>query len=344
MKKWMAFCLLAAILLTSAAGYAAPHKLGIITPDADHGFTWESIQQAKAEIAEQTAALGADTLECMYVFGGQPEQQAAAIEDLIAWGAETIVLWPIEGELLREAAETIIARDVGLVVYDRLIVGLEGLDAEIMGDNESIGRMMGEYILSAFAADLEGGETLQYLQFAGDRSTVTDQRGGGILASFTASPYAAQLVQTGDTFYANWSTQSANEQLTAWLETADAADIESLDFIITHDDEILDGVLMALEAREVRNIRLLTGAGGHRETLARLDESALGIPYVTYFFSPSFIREAIRLGVADVLGQPYRGEAIDGQLFLIETFEISRETADAYRASDAYAERYGEAP
>ena len=53
--------------------------------------------------------------------------------------------------------------------------------AEIMGDNEKIGNMMGEYLLKYFDAQLKAGETLTYLLFIGDSSTVSKQRTGGMM-------------------------------------------------------------------------------------------------------------------------------------------------------------------
>ena len=52
------------------------------------------------------------------------------------------------------------------------------------------------------------------------------------------------------------------------------------------------------------------------------------------------IREAIRLGVACAKGETYQDEEIKGQLFLIPTIEIDKNTVEEYRDSQDYIDRY----
>ena len=61
---------------------------------------------------------------------------------------------------------------------------------------------------------------------------------------------------------------------------------------------------------------------------------------VTYFFSPSMVREAIRLGVAAAKGEEYAGQKIEGQIFLIPTIEIDKESKAEYEKSQDYIDRY----
>ena len=110
--------------------------------------------------------------------------------------------------------------------------------------------------------------------------------------------------------------------------------------IVTHDDEIIDGIMSVIRDDEtLKDLRLLTSVGGRRETLATFDVVTKP-ELVTYFFSPSMIREAIRLGVAAAKGEQYAGQAIEGQLFLIPTIEIDKTTVEAYRTSQDYIDRY----
>jgi len=208
-----------------------------------------------------------------------------------------------------------------------------------MGDNEKIGNMMGEYLLNYFADQLKAGETLTYLLFIGDSSTVSKQRTGGMVDVLNASEYKDQFKLLTDGFQTDWSNAKAQEFMENWLSTADAATIADLDFICTHDDEIVDGLTIALNNFSgEQNIKIITSVGGRRETLDAYDNAKIDL--CTYFFSPSFIREGIRLAVAAGKGEQYQGQDINGQLFLIPTIEIDKSTVDAYRASTEYAERY----
>ena len=109
---------------------------------------------------------------------------------------------------------------------------------------------------------------------------------------------------------------------------------------VAHDDEIVDGIMQVIPEEEgLTDLRLITSVGGRRETLATFDNIEKP-ELLTYFFSPSYIREALRLAVAVANGETYKDQEINGQQFLIPTIEIDKNTVEAYRASAEYADRY----
>ena len=316
-------------------------KIGVVMPEADHGFTGESIAHARAELEAQAAEKG---FEYKIETQGEAADQIAAIENMLAsLEPDVIILWPTEGDQLRNAAQTIVDAGVKLVIYDRLIEGFEGMSAEIMGDNETIGQWMGEYLVKYFADD----DQVNYLRFIGDSSTVTSQRSGGMDGAIEEAGQTDKFNQMTSEFVTNWSASTAQEQMENWLNSASADEIASLDLIVTHDDEIVDGVTIALQnyynnnPDSGLNVKLTTGVGARKETLATYDNTvANGIELVTYFFSPSFARNAIRLGIAAAAGEQYDGQDINGQLFLIPSKEVDKNNVDEFRASDEFAERY----
>ena len=338
MKKLLALVLSLALVLASTAALAEGIKLGIVTPDADHGFTGESVAHARAE-AEALKAAGVIS-DYMMGVGGEASKQIQAIDDILAWGPDAIMLWPLEGDQLRNAAQSIVDEKIPLVIYDRLIENFKGMAAEIMGDNEKIGNMMGEYLLKYFDAQLKAGETITYLLFIGDSSTVSKQRTDGMMTVINASAYKDQFKLVTDAFQTDWSNAKAQEFMENWLSTADAATISDLDFICTHDDEIVDGIMTVIsDNTALSNLKIITSVGGRRETLSTF-KSITKPELLTYYFSPSYIREAIRLTVAAAKGETYQDQKIEGQLFLIPTIEIDKNTVAAYEASQEYADRY----
>lgn len=325
----------------STAPAGALPKIGVVTPDADHGFTGESVAHARAEL-EALAAAG--TIEFKMGVGGEAGKQISEIEAILEWGPDVIVLWPLEGDQLRNAATQILDQGVKLIVYDRLIEGLTPT-AEVMGDNVTIGNMTGDYVLNFFAESLAAGDTVNYLRFIGDSSSVPMQRSSGMDDVIAASDYAEQFNQMQPDYQTDWSNAIAQEQMENWLTTASDQDIADLKLIVTHDDEVVDGVVTALTNYNEQNpgklqIELITGVGARRETLDTFDkEVAGGMQLVTYFFSPSMVRDAIRIGVAAVTGGDYNGQPIEGQI-LIPTIEVDKNTVEAFRASPEYADRY----
>ncbi len=313
-------------------------KIGVVIPSGDHGFTGESVAHAKMEA--EALMLEYDGLEIVVKDGLEASDQITSIENLLAGGdVDLIMLWPMEGEALRSAAQSIIDAGVELVVYDRLISNFEGLVGEIMGDNVGIGKMMGEYI-NKYYADMD---SVQYLRFVGDSSTVTSQRNEGM-----DEVIEPKFKQVANTFVTDWSTETAQGQMEDWLNAHTVEEIEDLDLIVTHDDEIVDGLMNALEAYSGPakiNIKLITSVGGREDTLAKFENTKLPVKFCTFYFAPSFIREALRLSVAHLYGEEYTGaNLVDGQ-YLIPSFSISN-AGDAtydfeeYRNSDIYKERY----
>ena len=139
--------------------------------DGRKGSSWASspptrtmaspVRASRTARAEAEALKAAGVIEdYMMGVGGEASKQIQAIDDILAWGPDAIMLWPLEGDQLRNAAQTVVDEGVPLIIYDRLIENFKGMAAEIMGDNEKIGNMMGEYLLKYFDAQLKAGETL----------------------------------------------------------------------------------------------------------------------------------------------------------------------------------------
>jgi len=317
-------------------------KIALVILSGDHGFTGESVKHAEMEaddIMKKNSNVNVVVKSC-----AEASNQISEIENLIAEGdIDAIMLWPTEGEALRSAAQTIIDAKIKLVVYDRLIENFQGVDAQIMGDNFSIGKEMGDY-LNKFYSDKQ---TVNYLRFVGDSSTVTSQRSGGMDKVIDTNKFK----QINETFVTNWSTEKAQEQMENWLNAHSKDEVESLDLIVTHDDEIVDGIMNALNAYSGDakiNVKLITSVGGREDTMKKFETTKLGVKFTTWFFAPSFIREGIDLTVADATGEKFGGTAtLDPStgVYLIPSFSISNAgnahyDFTQYRASDEYKVRY----
>ena len=336
MKKILMVCvvlLLAAGVIFARGGPQKP-LMGIVTPAGDHGFTGESIQHGEAEAKALAAQFG---FEYRYLTAAEDGAQNNAVDTLISLKPAVIVLWPLQGDAQRGAAQRVIDAKIPLVIYDRFIENFRGHAADISGDNVGIGESMGRYFGKYFAS-VSG--TVNYLQFLGDSSTVPKERADGF-ASTAGGKF--RIIQS---FVTDWSQQKAQEQLETYLNTARRDEIESLQAIYTDDDEEVMGIVSAL--RNYRgpaqiNIKLVSGVGGRRENMELFTNSGLpGIDFVTYTFSPSFIRDAIKLG-ADIM----QGKSVNapigprGAPFIKIPFEeIDKTNYQRYMATDFYKTRY----
>ena len=318
----------------------------------DERYLCVTCQYIDIFVKPENAVTSDDYTEIIQEYGKRVAEQAErtrpmvtqakiqGIDTLLNQGVDAIMLWPLEGDQLRNAAQTIVDEEIPLIIYDRLIENFVGMEAEVMGDNVKIGNMMGEYLLKYFEEELKAGETITYLLFIGDSSTVSKQRTEGMTDILNASPYAAQFQLLQDGFQTDWSNAKSQEFMENWLTTADPAVIAELDMIVTHDDEIIDGIMTVIPNENgLEDLKILTSVGGRRETLAAFDATEKP-ELLTYFFSPSYIREAIRLTVAAVNGETYQDQEINGQQFLIPTIEIDKNTVEEYRNSQEYIDRY----
>lgn len=313
----------------AAAPAAETKVMGIVMPNATHGFTGESIKHAEAAAKELAAQFG---FEYKFLTAGEASEQNNHIDTLLNEQVDVIVLWPMNGDELRSAAQKVMEAGIPLVIYDRLITDFTPT-VEFMGDNVKIGEMSGEYFNNYFADEIAAGETINILEFKGDLSTVPTQRTDGFLST------ASEQFNILQSFTTDWQRAKALEQMETFLNTSTDEEIESVKAIFTHDDEVVLGVLDAIagyNGTATLDIRLVSGVGARREnidTFAPVKEQ-YNIDQVTYAFSPALIRQAVELG-AEILN----GGSPSG-LILGETVEVDNSNGEEFRSNPIYITRY----
>ena len=312
-----------------AAPSAKGKVLGMVMPSATHGFMGESIAHAEAG-AKALAEKEGFTFK--FLTSADTSEQNNQIDTLINDKVDAIVLWPMNGDELRSAAQKVMEAKIPLVIYDRLITDFKPT-VEFMGDNVTIGKMTGEYFNKYFKADIDAGKDINILEFKGDLSTVPTQRSDGFKST------AAKNFKIMQEFTTDWQRAKALEQMETFLNTSTQADIESVKAIFTHDDEVVLGVLDAIAAYKgpaKLDIRLVSGVGARKENIDIFPEfkTKYNIDQVTYAFSPAMVRDAVQLGV-DILN----GKTPSG-LILGPTVEVDNSNAEAFRTNPIYITRY----
>ena len=143
------FKVLVGVVLLSVVSFAK--MLGIVMPNATHGFTGESIKHAKAA-AEEYAKKGG--FEYKFLTSAEASEQNNQLDTLINEKVDCIVLWPHNGNELRSGAMKVVEAGIPLIIYDRLIEGFKPT-AEVMGDNFTVGEETGRYLNKYFEEDLQ---------------------------------------------------------------------------------------------------------------------------------------------------------------------------------------------
>ena len=276
--------------------------MGVVTPAADHGFTAESIQHCEAEVKMLAEKYG---FEYKFMTAAESGEQSNAVETILGMNPDVMVLWPVTGDELRSSAQQVQDAGVPLIIYDRF----------------------SEY----FKDELAAGE-VGLLEFKGDSSTVPMQRSNGFWKTADSNFKKIQEFST------DWSQQKAMEQMEDFLNTKSVEEIESVQAIFTHDDEIVFGIVEALKnynGPAKLNIKLISGVSAGEGFMKLFEDSGLeGIDFMTYTFSPSMVRDAVDLGL-DVL----EGKTLEPS-YLIPTEMIDKNNYKEYMESDLYKIRY----
>ncbi len=327
MKKVLA--LLLVLFLALGAVGARNLFMGVVIPAPDHGFTGESIKHCEAEVKALSEQYG---FNYRIVSAGESAAQANGIDTLLAMNPDVILLWPVNGDELRSQAQMVMDYGIPLVVYDRFITGFKPT-SEISGDNIAIGELCGEYFNDYFADRIANGEVINYLEFKGDSSTVPMERTNGFLSTLKTDSF--NLVQD---FVTNWSMQTSMEQMENFLNTKSVREIESIDAIFTHDDEIVAGIVEALKnytGPAKINIKLINGVAAGEAFMAYFEDPALsGIDFMTFVFSPAMVRDAVDMTYRIMIGEDVPAD------YKIPTSIVDKSNYKEYMNSDTFKIRY----
>jgi ribose transport system substrate-binding protein len=333
MKKLACVFLTLALLLVTAGALADDVKLmGVFMPSADHGFTAESIEQAKGAL-ESLKAERADFDYVLYNTAEASEQMSQIETALGMYEFDIIMLWPIDGAPLYNAATMIMDAGIPLVVYDRLIPDFEPT-AEMTGDQIAVGKGAAEYMNKFFADEIAAGETIYCLEFQGDTSEAAVERTESFMEN------KSDKIEVVQSFLTMWSRENGYNDMVDWLSNTPKEDIEKVSAIYTHDDEPLLGILDAIaqyDGEAELNIKILVGVGAQKDVLDVMQSSLdnYGINIVTNTYAPGMIRQSVALTVRILDGSGETG------LHLVPVEQITLENQAEYRKSDEYIFRYG---
>lgn len=368
--KWAAL-LLAALLLggctKGGSGIAAPPpggaafradssdggagvadiRLGVVLPAGEDAFTQEAVRQAGLQL-EELAQRGGFGYELATARDGQAALEA--VQDALAERPDAVLLWPPYGQSWANAAEAVQAAGAKLVLYGDAGPAAAPA-AAIMGDDATIGSWTADYIHKHFGPRQDGPE-VGILRFTGDDGPQSAARSAGLDSLLAELGEDAGYRMLAPDVVTGWQPGEARDAMAAWLYQASPAELAALRVVVAQDDALVEGIVEAVEAWLAENpgslnLELICGVGGRRETLDLFwpgvegQPAAGGAAFLTYYYSPSFLRQAVLLAEAAARGGQYQGQDLTGQSFTIPSFEIDRSTQAAYRASREYAERYG---
>jgi ribose transport system substrate-binding protein len=254
-------------------------------PPTDHGWLGAVSKNAEEAAAEF------DDVDFELVEAADADSQASQIETLINEKPDALVVLPHDGEALTPVAEKAMDAGIDVVNVDRLFSTPEAARATILGDNYGIGVQAGTYIANEL--DCEGNvveiQGLAGISVTRDRTkgfedTIKELCGDGI-------EVIAQ--QPGD-----FNPDTGLEVMEAILQAED-----DIDAVYTHDDDMAEGVVAAIQNAGREDEMFLTGVGGSCNAFDAIEEG--GLYRSTYLYNPTMAGSAVNMARLIALGQGF---------------------------------------
>ncbi len=215
--------------------------------------------------------------------GSSEEQQLADVENLIAQGADALIILAQDGTTIKPAVTAALDAGVPVVAYDRLIED-EGA-FYITFDNVEVGRMQARAIYEAVP---EGN----YVFIKGNAADANADflRGGQEEVLLEATGCAAldescAITNVGESYTDNWAPEVAQTNMEQFL-TANNNDVDA---VVASNDGMAGGVVAALAAQGLDGVVPVSGQDGDGAALNRV---ALGTQTVSVW------KDARELGTA----------------------------------------------
>jgi ribose transport system substrate-binding protein len=282
-------------------------------PPTDHG--WLGQIAAKA----QEAADSHPDVEFRLLEAADADSQAAQIETVINENPDVIVVLPYDGDQLTPIAEAAMEAGIPVVNVDRLFATPEAARATILGDNYAIGANAATFL--AEQLDCEGN-VVEIQGIAG--ISVTEDRSAGFAE--TIEDLCGDGVEIVAQQPADFTPDLGLEVMEAILQAND-----DIDAVYTHDDDMAEGVVAAIENAGREGEMILTGAGGSCTAFDRIE--AGGLYAATYLYSPSMAGSAVNMARLIALGEGFSDlvEPEVPSLVVVPPTEVTADNVDDLR-------------
>ena len=254
-------------------------------PPTDHG--WLGQVAAKA----QEAADQWDDVDFRLLEAADADSQASQIQTVINEQPDALVVLPYDGDQLTPVAEAAMEAGIPVINVDRLFDTPEAARATILGDNYDIGAKAATYI----AGRLDCAGNVVEIQGIAGISVTTDRSQGFAdqLEALCGDGITIVAQQPGD-----FRPDLGLQVMEAILQAND-----QIDAVYTHDDDMAEGVVAAIENAGREDEMILTGAGGSCTAFDRIESG--GLYAATYLYSPTMAGSAVNMARLIAIGEGF---------------------------------------
>ena len=303
-------------LTTALVGLAMPvsaETIGVSIPAATHG--WAGALNFHAERTVERLEEQYEDLDFVLTTTPDPGTQVSDLEDMVATrNIDALVVLPFESEPLTGPIQRIADSGTWVTVVDRGL-SQEGIeDLYVAGDNESFGRIAGEY----FVENLDEGAKVVVLR--GIPTTIDNERVEAFQGALEGSGIEILAMEHG-----NWSRDDAFTVMQDYLSR-----YPEIDAVWASDDDMAVGAIAAIEQADRQEEMWVVGGAGMKEMVQRVSEGDTMVP-VDVTYPPSMISTAIELTALAVMNE---GLPVSGD-FIIASELITQENAESFYFEDS---------
>ncbi|MDG3579685.1 substrate-binding domain-containing protein [Rhizobium sp. YJ-22] len=316
MMQKAALLLSAAIVLAVPLGGAQAEDkkvtIAVSIPAATHGWTGGVVYHAQQAEKEIEAAF--PNIDVVLSTASSAPAQVSALEDLSASRKlDALVILPFTSEELTGPVEQIKEKGTFITVVDRGLTDPKVQDLYVAGDNIAVGANTAHWLV-----DKLGGDG-QIVVLRGIPTVIDDERIKGF-----SDVIGKSNIKILDIQYANWNQDEAFKLMQDYL-----AKYPKIDAVWANDDDMLLGVLEAVDNAGRKDIKYALGGNGMKQIIEMVKEKNERTPISTPY-PPSMIKSAIYMTAAQFNGQaPVRGS------FLLGAPLITPENADQFYFPDS---------
>jgi ribose transport system substrate-binding protein len=282
-------------------------------PPTDHGWLGQIAAKAQ-EAADQW-----DDVEFRLVEAADADSQASQIQTLINEEPDALVVLPYDGEQLTPVAEQAMEAGIPVINVDRLFASPDAARATILGDNYEIGVKAAEYI--AEQTDCQGN--VVEIQGIAGISVTTDRTQG-------FADTIEELCGNGITIVAQQPADFLPDMGLEVMEAILQAN-DDIDAVYTHDDDMAEGVVAAIENAGREDEMVLTGAGGSCAAFDRIESG--GLYAATYLYSPTMAGSAVNMARLIAQGRGF-SDLVEPEVpsqIVVPPTEVNQDTVEDLR-------------
>lgn len=286
--------------------------IAVSIPAATHGWTGGVVYHA--EQAEKEIEAAFPNVDIVLSTASSASAQVSALEDLSATrDLDALVILPFTSEELTGPVEQVKANGTFITVVDRGLTDPAIQDLYVAGDNIAVGANTARWL-----AEQLGGEG-EIVVLRGIPTVIDDERIQGF-----SDVIAETNIKILDIQYANWNQDEAFTLMQDYL-----AKYPKIDAVWANDDDMLLGVIEAIDQAGRDDIKFALGGNGMKQVIEMVMEGNERTPISTPY-PPSMIKSAIYMTVAQFHAQaPMRGS------FLLDAPLITPENAEQYYFPDS---------